>query len=103
MAKYINADVLIDTVKRYISQWSNQTGDYKYGVLDAFEVFMSTIFAQPAADVRENAHGEWIEDEVQTHIEKTYHCCVCGFGALGEGEKTDFCGGCGSDMRGWSE
>ena len=44
--------------------------------------------------------GYWIEDEDQRHVEITYHCSECGFRAWGEGELTDFCGGCGARMVG---
>lgn len=44
--------------------------------------------------------SEWIEDDKQNHVEKTYHCSECGFKAWGEAEKTKFCGGCGAKMDG---
>lgn len=42
--------------------------------------------------------GEWIENEDQHHVEIIYHCSECGFQAWGDGELTNFCGGCGARM-----
>lgn len=47
----------------------------------------------------ERKKGKWLEDDEQIHVELTYHCSECGFQAWGEYEKTDYCGGCGADMR----
>lgn len=46
--------------------------------------------------------GKWIEDDEhnQNHIEKIWHCSECNYEAWGEYDKSDFCGGCGADMRG---
>ena len=53
------------------------------------------VFAQlPAADVRENVHGEWI------HYAWSDECSICGYdtGKYEMGSK--FCPNCGADMRG---
>ena len=44
--------------------------------------------------------GEWVEDEQQLHVEKTYHCSKCGYPAWGVTEKTKYCPGCGTYMGG---
>lgn len=47
--------------------------------------------------------GHWVEDEKQEHVEVIYHCSECGHMAWGECECTNYCGGCGADMREVSE
>lgn len=54
----------------------------------------------PAADVRENVHGEWIKvcdrwGDIVTTVEG-YNCSICdNFNA----DKDNFCPVCGADMR----
>lgn len=44
--------------------------------------------AIPSADVRENVHGEWLEENI---------CSVCGdYNEF----RTNYCPNCGADMRG---
>lgn len=79
--KYIEADALIERAKRYCKQWSDITGDYKHGVVDAFDVFMSAIFAQPAADVVEVVRCKdckhYKKDRPFYHREdNTFHLCA---------------------------
>ena len=45
-------------------------------------ICQTVIKGLPAAHP-EPETGEWIEDEVQTYIEKMYHCSNCGFKAWG--------------------
>lgn len=52
----------------------------------------------PSADVAPVRHGHWVEDEVQIHVEKTYHCSECDCLAWGEDEKTRYCPTCGARM-----
>lgn len=61
---------------------------------------LGTTWAEKRTDETDCKKGKWVEDDEQIHIELTYHCSECGFQAWGEHEKTDYCGGCGADMRG---
>ena len=52
----------------------------------------------PSVEPKERT-GEWIEDEEQHHVEKTWHCSECGNKAWGSYEKTTYCCQCGARMR----
>ena len=43
--------------------------------------------------------GTWLKDDIQNHVELTYHCSECGFKAWGKSELTKYCGGCGAQMN----
>lgn len=43
--------------------------------------------------------GTWLKDDIQNHVELTYHCSECGFEVLGKYELTKYCGGCGARMN----
>lgn len=58
------------------------------------EAFDTIIDMQPAADVRENIHGQWIEDDYAFN-----HCSECGYELDYPEEKTPFCPGCGATME----
>lgn len=61
------------------------------------EIFKEIIADTPAADVRENIHGEWIKDEKMSIVFDVYRCSRCS--ADGE-PRYKFCLNCGADMRG---
>lgn len=93
MAKYINADVLISDIK--------QMRDTSNGYSDTFDKseIIGVIEEQPAADVRENVHGEWLYQElIPNDITGTMHgeCSVCHKVRIID----KFCPNCGADMRG---
>lgn len=97
--KYIEADALIERVKRYCKQWSDISGDYKYGVVDAFEVFMSAIFAQPAADVVEVVRCKDCKHSAPNGV---YGCTLERFSAHDKSERLyseDYCS-CGERKDG---
>lgn len=52
------------------------------------------IDLQPSADVRENTHGRWIEDDYAFN-----HCSECGFEQESAEYVTPFCPGCGASME----
>ena len=66
--------------------------------------FIASIDAQPTADVRENVHGEWVNDKGM------YKCSACGelwgywWAIVVPPERMvkelKFCPNCGADMRG---
>ena len=66
---------------------------------DTVYVEKRKVDAIPAADVRENTHGKWID----THDEDewyggVYICSVCHCSMIGD--DCNFCPHCGADMRG---
>ena len=74
-------------------QEHNLKGMWSGGINDAIDAVIALASAQPEP-------GEWVEDERQIHVEKTYHCSKCGYQAWGEYEKTKYCPGCGKYMGG---
>ena len=100
MARYIDADKLIKTIR-----------DNDYLVVDYFNSkdrgmfttgIMQAIDEQPTVDVRENVRGEWIEPKPDGcwHFDaKAYaECSVCGKKQF-LGYQMHFCPNCGADMR----
>lgn len=93
MSRYIDADKLLSDVEKY------RLSDGK---------FQHWIEVQPTADVRENVHGHWIEDD-----EGEIYCSECHrytddrHDEVKEFEgrtvialcRPRFCGYCGADMR----
>ena len=92
MNKYINADNLKQQMIKY--GWKHPDSTVHEFVDD-----------MPAADVRENIHGEWIEGDELLFCGETCttgdKCSVCGRTAMGY--PWHFCPNCGADMRGKAE
>ena len=53
----------------------------------------------PSADVRENVHGEWIDETFEPYglVFHPFKCNLCGEHSECD---SDFCPNCGADMRG---
>jgi hypothetical protein len=88
MAKFIDADKLLAEAKD-LSGPITGDGWYNFGVY-------SLIERQPAADVRENVRGEWINVPNGAMQAWKRQCSVCK--TYGRGIK-NFCPNCGADMR----
>ena len=103
MAKYINADTLIDELKDTFDDGDGiAIGEYW-----SSKVVRSVIddLAQDI-DVRENVKGEWI-GEADGYADgelvyDTWYCGACGtyFEDWEEEPTWNFCPNCGADMRG---
>ena len=115
---YISKEALVLDVQRYLIP--NVDGDGTVTVENAERGFLSLINKQPAAEVMETKHGEWIYkhrhrggfERMTTHdefgnphtvtIDNRYecdepYCSVCG--KLG-GDFLNYCGNCGAKMDG---
>lgn len=112
MSRYIDAEALLDTLfKRYCEDCDKRKGikngkwEIIYQVGEAPCKACNTddtkceIEEEPTADVRENVHGEWIDDYDPANFgEFRYKCSKCGARTV---ERADnFCYQCGADMRG---
>lgn len=106
MTKYINADALISDIK--------QMRDTPNGYSDTFDKseIIGVIEEQPAADVRPNVRGEWVDFPTKNVSRNAilYRCSICGMQKFFETEQTmnvyittmseyKFCPNCGADMR----
>lgn len=94
MSKYIDADAL----EKYL--WEESESDFWIGdpkVSVTYKDISIYVAKMPAADVRENVHGEWLADE-----EGAVYCSEClqyPFEYHIAGWSSDFCQHCGADMR----
>lgn len=86
--RLIDADVLTDAIENSRGKNSIYAQFVRAWVKDA-----PTIDAVPVR------YGHWVEDEIQIHVEKTYHCSECDCLAWGEDEKTRYCPICGARMN----
>ncbi len=87
MSRYIDADELIEDVRR------------KRGLHEIIKgVIYSFLHDAPTADVVESKRGEWIKLP-SNGIGNTAECSVCHDSVYGY-ESCDFCPNCGADMRG---
>lgn len=93
MARYIDAESLAESVNNWLYNINTYYHPHsKRTTIPTSEVF-DLIETEPTADVRENVHGEWIEDGAITK------CSVCGNTSDYCGTE-NFCHNCGADMRG---
>lgn len=81
----IDADAIYDTL--------NALDSLYHTVLSAVET-APTVSPDEVRGV-----GKWIEDEEQNNVELTFHCSECGRKAVGQFEKTRYCGDCGAMME----
>ena len=91
MDDLISRQALIRWVKTECNPYGKPTLDFESG-----KKVIEHLKQMPSAQHT----AAWELDEQQEHVEKIYHCSNCGYRAWGEYEKTDFCGGCGAEMRG---
>ena len=92
MSRYIDADAF------EMFGYTRPTGKYDFD--DGVEFVLEEIDKQPTADVRENVHGEWIEQGLSPY-EGIRRCSVCEK-VYDIREQFNFCPNCGADMRGES-
>lgn len=57
----------------------------------------------PAADVRENVVGEWIQAEEKPYMRKHFHTMVCSNCRKRKDGKWNFCPHCGAEMTGGND
>ena len=103
MKKYIYADKLIKDLNDLSEHYTDKGKEYHPHI----NFVMDTVNQQPAANVRENVKGEWIDitmwhdeyfgNKCQAPAQK---CSNCGEWSVGIYMK--FCSHCGADMRGES-
>ena len=106
MARYIDADALLEVINHYILHDEDvrkkHSALFVEGVKDGYYRIKSMILNAPTEDVREVAHGEWVEYTGE-FFKGDHYCSVCGEDACrNEGlyeYLTDFCPNCGADMR----
>lgn len=69
--------------------------DAKPDPLEMLSALREDVKTCSTADVRENVHGEWVEDDYGY-----IHCSHCGMEwDEPEHPKTNFCPNCGTDMK----
>ena len=103
MARYIDADHF-DTRVRMAGGMVEYdlTEDFKDGVLTTLEMLKN----EPAADVRENVRGEWIEADLDKNFIICSACKNAGYKDRMAwrpeyaAKYFNFCPNCGADMRG---
>ena len=103
MAKYINADELINQLDEFRSNADNDYADGKNGMIDVARILIAEM---PSADVVEAKHGEWKEEPSIFPNNPFVRCSKCGEEALLDEygvAKSNFCPNCGADMRGEKE
>ena len=96
MDEYISREEAVKKIKSCI-----------FTAQDAWESVYNTAMAEimecikhiPSADVQPVRFGRWVKSDIQKHVEVTYECSECGHEAVGDYEKTSFCGGCGVKMK----
>lgn len=85
MARYIDAEKLLEDV-----------GDNPSPIYKAFRI---VINSQPAADVQEVKHGEWVTATTGLAVSnKHYYCSVCHRMTPANAE-SKYCPNCGAKMK----
>ena len=99
MKDYISREVAIEAFGEEPEVWTDSEGEL--ATRFQWRVDKNLIETLPAADVRENVHGEWVEipDECFASI---YRCSNCGANPpieFGEYIFSNFCPNCGCSMK----
>ena len=92
MSDYINKE----DAKKWLTNLRDDCG--RYQDMWHYAEALNQIIELLSTDVEPVRHGHWIEDEIQIHVEKTYHCSECDCLAWSEDEKTRYCPTCGARM-----
>lgn len=93
MSRYIDADKLYKDM-----QWNIQHDMY-----DKPFDYLAEIDCQPAADVRENVRGEWIEVLRDTYGGGHFPYSKCSVCQSEQIIDSNFCPNCGAEMRGGND
>ena len=101
MAKYIDADKLIETLREIQGTHSpNLTKATNEAIDLGLSLAMRMARKEPTADVAEVKHGEWIYKTTYGQLEEC-NCSLCGqLMSTVEGKRMNYCPKCGADMRG---
>lgn len=97
MAKYYNADTLLEFVKNNTPTIDGQT---------TLQCVERAIKEAPAADAKEVKRGKWYRHNKKEHGDTCYYCSACEKMALSdclEWELTEFCPRCGAKMDGGND
>lgn len=91
--------ISIETVLEEMETWVCCSEDER----KMLEITKKWLKGYPAADVRENVRGEWIE-VTDENFASTYYCSNCHNAPIvnlyGEYDFSIYCPKCGADMRG---
>lgn len=96
---------------RHAEEWANEARAQQdiHGLRCATEAktsllaMLARIHDEPTIEAEPVRYGKWVKSDTQRHVEITYECSECRHEAVGEYEKTPFCGGCGAIMGGDSD
>ena len=99
MSEYISREELIDRLSK-----TELSADQIRMLVYPREAVTRAIYDCSSADVRENIHGHWKEDNGYglskalncSRLRLPYRCSICGSGGL---KFWNFCRDCGADMR----
>lgn len=90
--RYIDADALCEHLQNKLKT-DYEMGLYNHGAFT--ESFIRFVERQPAADVVEVRHGEWLKSSPYNRF---MNCSVCGFGQ--NHTSFPYCPMCGAEMSG---
>ena len=105
MARYIDADKLIDTLKAIQQEHSpNLTKATNEAIDLGLSLSMRKVREQPTADVVEVKHGKWVDKFNRNRIATQSFCSVCGnhsgIGGIESNRHKPYCPNCGAKMDG---
>lgn len=89
MPKYIDVDKAISAVAKKVANLDAGSMSYAY-----YSACMDVLREATAEDVREDTHGQWIEDEMGL-----CSCSECRYWLVHPSHATPFCPSCGANME----
>ena len=89
MPKYIDADKAISAVEKKLATLVTNSISHVY-----YSAFRDVLQNAVAEDVREDTHGQWIEDEMGL-----CSCSECRYWLVHPSHATPFCPSCGANME----
>lgn len=101
MAKYINADELLQKSENVYYQYDTQHSPLDSSVCRGISLVEQMIINQPAADVEPVRHGEWKYQPPTATLNGAWKCtaCKCYFWEHTANE-FKYCPNCGAKMDG---
>lgn len=95
MARYIDADELLETIQQHDYLLATRNGSIDNGMFTIG--IKQAVDEQPTSDVAPVVHGHWIQGYDDSDIPIDFDCSVCN---MPNDWESDYCPNCGARLDG---